>query len=165
MNITIEQPKEEHAEAIAHICSTGWKQTVEGELSKEYQTKNVAFWYNLERVKNDIKQGSYSYVAIYQSKVIGVIGGAITKPGTGEVFVLYIDEKYRYKGVGRQLLEALTQQQIEKGATEQWVSVQEDNELGIPFYEARGFTYREKKITTTETGEKQVSMRYFRKVD
>ncbi|MDX8045257.1 GNAT family N-acetyltransferase [Gracilibacillus sp. S3-1-1] len=165
MNIIIAKPKEEHAEAIADICSTGWKQTVDGKLSEEYQTKNSAFWYNLERVKNDIKQGSYSYVAIHHAKVIGVIGGDITKPHTGEVFMLYMDENYRYKGVGRQLLDALTKKQIEEGATEQWVSVQEDNDRGIPFYEARGFIYRKKKITMTETGEEQVSFRYVRKVE
>ncbi|MFZ3579477.1 GNAT family N-acetyltransferase [Virgibacillus sp. DJP39] len=46
-----------------------------------------------------------------------------------EIYVLYVDETYRYKGIGRKLLEALTLQQMNKGATEQWVSVQEGNQL------------------------------------
>ncbi|WP_018931875.1 GNAT family N-acetyltransferase [Gracilibacillus lacisalsi] len=162
MNIIIEKAREEHAEAIANICSTGWKQTVAGKLSEEYQKKNIAFWYNHERVKKDITQGTYTHVALDNSKVVGVIGGAKTKPDTGEVFVLYVDESYRYKGIGKQLLTALTKQQIEKGVSEQWVSVQEDNYRAIPFYEATGFVYREKRTTTTETGENQVSIRYSR---
>ncbi len=36
MGIVIEKPKTIHSEAIASICSKGWKQTVEGMLSEEY---------------------------------------------------------------------------------------------------------------------------------
>ncbi|UFU00081.1 GNAT family N-acetyltransferase [Radiobacillus kanasensis] len=164
MNISIEKPKPEHAEMVAEICSVGWKQTVEGKLSEEYQKQTVEFWYNQERILNDMESGSYTHVALVNSKVVGVIGGAMTSSQTGEVFVLYVDETYRYKGIGRLLLEALTKQQKEKGATEQWVSVQENNQRGIPFYEARGFTFQEKKITPTDTGEEQVSLRYYRKL-
>ncbi|QDP39390.1 GNAT family N-acetyltransferase [Radiobacillus deserti] len=165
MNISIERPQPNQAEAIAEICSIGWKQTVEGKLSKEYQSQNVKFWYNQEKILNDIEAGSYTHVAIVHSKVVGVIGGAMTAPEIGEVFVLYVDETYRYKGIGRLLLAALTEQQKEQGAKEQWVSVQEDNQRGIPFYEARGFTFQRKKITKTDTGEEQVSLRYFRVIE
>lgn len=43
MKITIVKPTENHIEAISRICSNGWKQTVEGKLSEEYQEQNVAF--------------------------------------------------------------------------------------------------------------------------
>ncbi|SEN97502.1 Ribosomal protein S18 acetylase RimI [Mesobacillus persicus] len=162
MNITIVKPDLKHAEAIATICSTGWKQTVEGLLSDEYQKKNVEFWYNLDRVCKDITSGAYSHVALVNSEVVGVIGGGMTGPHVGEVFVLYVDESYRYRGIGRRLLEALSQQQLVQGATEQWVSVQKGNQRGIPFYEARKFVFHEEKTTWTETNEKQVSLRYSR---
>ena len=79
-------------------------------------------------------------------------------PGVGEVFVLYIDETYRYQGIGRRLLKALTQQQLAHDATEQWVSVQKGNQRGIPFYKARGFVFQEEMTTLTDTKEKQVSL-------
>ncbi|WP_404456799.1 GNAT family N-acetyltransferase [Oceanobacillus kapialis] len=164
MHISIIKPDLSHTTAISTICTAGWKQTVAGKLSEVYQNENVANWYNLERVEKDILAGSYTHVAILKSKVVGVIGGGLTVPTTGEVFVLYVAEENRYMGVGRQLLDALTAQQKEKGALEQWVSVQEDNQHGIPFYEARGFAFKNKKITTTSTGEKQVSLRYQRKI-
>ena len=54
MNISIIKPDIKHTEGITEVCSTGWKQTVEGTLSEEYQKKNVDFWYNHDRVYNDI---------------------------------------------------------------------------------------------------------------
>ncbi len=54
---------------------------------------------------------------------------------------------------------------MRKGISEQWVSVQEDNHRGIPFYEARGFLFKENRIKETETGEQQVSLRYARKLN
>jgi GNAT superfamily N-acetyltransferase len=164
MDVLIVKPDTKHAKAIASLCSQGWMQTVEGILSKEYQRKNIDFWYNDERVINDINSGVYSYIALYNLEVVGVIGGGKTGQDVGEVFVLYVDETYRYKGIGRRLLNALTQQQESAGIREQWVSVQEGNQRGIPFYEARGFEYRKKITTMTETGEKQVSLRYSRKI-
>ena len=164
MEISIIKPDASHAQAISRICSTGWRQTVEGKLSEEHQLKNIAFWYNPERIKRDIEQGSYSQIALAGSEVVGVVGGGMTAPKVGEVFVLYMDETYRYQGIGRLLLQAMTKLQIENGATEQWVSVQEGNQRGIPFYEARGFKYREKKVEVTDTGEQQVSLRYSRTI-
>ncbi|MER2060485.1 MAG: GNAT family N-acetyltransferase, partial [Niallia sp.] len=162
--ILIEKPKLEHAKAIQRICSTGWRQTVEEMLSEECQKQTVEFWYTFNRIEKDIKNGSYSYVALLGSEVVGVIGGGITGKNVSEVFVLYMDEKYRYQGIGRLLLEALTKDQVEIGATKQWVSVQEGNHRGIPFYEARGFIFQEKKIAVTKTGEEQVSLRYARAI-
>ncbi|PAE17403.1 GNAT family N-acetyltransferase [Virgibacillus sp. 7505] len=153
-----------HAEAIAYICAKGWRQTVEGKLSKEAQKLTVEHWYNLDRVKVDINAGGYNYVAIAEEEVVGVIGGKVTAPEMGEVFVLYVDEKLRYQGTGTLLLDALTQDQKKQGARKQWVSVQEGNQLGIPFYEARGFCFQEKKTTLMDTGETQVSLRYYREL-
>ena len=161
----IQRPKSKHAEAIAKICSNGWRQTVEGLLSEEYQQKTIEHWYNTERVKKDIKAGDYSYIALIDSEVVGVIGGGKTDNHVGEIFVLYVDEKVRYKGVGTKLLDRLTEDQRGAGVLEQWVSVQEGNYRGIPFYEARGFGLKEKRIRITETCEEQVSLRYWRKVD
>jgi len=164
LNIIIVKPELKHTKAIAEICSAGWKQTVEGILSEEFQRKNIDFWYNHDRVYQDIEAGSYSYVALADSKVVGVIGGGMTAPKVGEVFVFYVDESYRYRGIGKRLLEALTADQINHDATEQWVSVAEGNQYGIPFYEARGFQYQKKRVTHTDIGEKQVSLRYLRQI-
>ncbi|WP_152658184.1 GNAT family N-acetyltransferase [Oceanobacillus sp. CFH 90083] len=162
MDIVIQRAAVEHVEAVSAICSFGWKQTVAGKLSEEYQNKNAAEWYNHERVRSDIEKGSYTYVATIDSEVAGVIGGEILKSGVSQVFVLYVDEKYRYQGIGSQLLKVFTEEHKEKGATEQWVSVQDGNDRGIPFYEARGFQLQEKRKGVTDTGEMFVNLQYLR---
>lgn len=111
-------------------------QSVEGLCSEEYQNKNVKFWYHPERISKDIRDGIHTHVALVESAAFGAIGGGMIGPQTGDVFVLYVDEEYRYKGIGRLLRQALTQQQLKTGAVKQWVSVQEGNNRGIPFYEA-----------------------------
>lgn len=95
MNVSIIKPTENHIEAISAICSVGWKQTVEGELSEEYQEQNLAFWYYHERIRSDMEAEYYSHVALIDSNVAGVIGGGMTSAGVSEVFMLYVDEVYR----------------------------------------------------------------------
>nr|WP_275661812.1 GNAT family N-acetyltransferase [Lentibacillus sediminis] len=130
-------------------------------MSEEYQRKNIEFWYNHARVCNDIQKGAYTHIALAGSNVAGVIGGGMTGSDTAEIFVLYVDETYRYKGIGTLLLDALTKEHRKNGASRQCVSVEEDNQYGIPFYESRGFLCQGRE-TLTETGEQHVSLRYAR---
>lgn len=159
----IRKPCSDDAKEIAFICSEGWKQTVSEQLSIQYQMETIKKWYNLDRVQEDIDKGNYTYVATDSEKLIGVIGGGITAPKVGEIYVFYVSEKYRYQGVGKELLATLTKEQRKNGIMEQWVSVQQGNHRGIPFYEARGFHFHSTKVNDTKTREKQVSLRYYRK--
>lgn len=63
----------------------------------------------------------------------------MTRPSVSEIYVFYVDQAYRYKGIGSKLLDAFMREHIKNGATLQYVSVEEGNELGIPFYQSHGF--------------------------
>ena len=145
MNISIIKAAPEHTEEISRICSIGWRQTVQSIYDEEYQNKNVEHWYNHERVHDDIVKGTYTHVALVDGKVVGTIGGVMTGPDVSEIYVFYVDDNYRYKGIGAKLLKAFTKKHMERGAKKQYVSVQEGNELGIPFYKARGFRQQDQK--------------------
>ena len=164
MTLVIRKPEVIDAGRIADICSTSWRQTVEGKLSSAFQQQTVNYWYNAEKVEQDIKKGSYSYVAEIDGKVAGVIGGGMTGKKRGEVYVFYIDKEYRYHGTGKALLHKLTEYHQRKGAEEQWASVQADNDLGLPFYKARGFIQQSVKETKSAAGEVQVSLRMKRDI-
>lgn len=154
------QPK--HAKEIAEICAIGWRQTVEGQFSDKYMDITTNFWYREERVKNDIEKGNYRYSAIVDGKVVGTIGGILTEEKISWIWVFYINEAYRYKGIGKQLLHTYTNEHIQAGATEQWVSVQDQNTLGIPFYKANGFRAEKRVETKTETDENLITWHYKR---
>lgn len=144
MDIEIIKAKPEHTEAVSRICAEGWQQTIEGKYSIEEQKKTIEKWYNYDRVRSDIEKGVYTHVALVDGQVAGTIGGILNKnENKSEIYVFYVDQVYRYKGIGRKLLDVFTQAHMKEGATEQYVSVEEDNMLGIPFYEARGFRKKE----------------------
>lgn len=111
----ITKPIPEHTEAISKICSDGWRQTVQGIYDEEYQAKNVEYWYNHKKVLNDIQNGTYTHVAIIDDQVVGTIGGVLSKEGVSEIYVFYIDETYRYQGIGSKLLDEFTAEHKKNG--------------------------------------------------
>jgi GNAT superfamily N-acetyltransferase len=86
----------------------------------------------------------YVIAASAPGGVLGAAGGGVTDGVAGNVYVLYLDPALRGQGIGTALLGFITDQQRAAGAVEQWVSVTEGNDLGIPFYMARGFAIRER---------------------
>lgn len=151
--IIITKAKPAYTEEIRRICTIGWRQTVENKYDEEYKTKTVENWYNHERVLRDIKNNIYTHVALMDNKVVGTIGGILNNEKESEIYVFYVDDAYRYKGIGKKLLEVFTLEHTEKGAVKQLVSVEEGNTLGLPFYKARGFKYEKKR------------KRYFREIN
>lgn len=149
---------------VAVVCSEGWRQTVQGTMSESFQQATVSFWYTEDKVMQDIRRGRYRYVAEVDGTVAGVIGGAMTARDTSEITIFYVDEQYRYQGIGKRMLEKITGDHIKRGAVQQWVSIQQGNTHGQPFYEAQGFKYQHSKETKTATGETQVSLRFKRKL-
>ncbi|WP_249872129.1 GNAT family N-acetyltransferase [Oceanobacillus saliphilus] len=162
MGIEIVACQPEHSKVIAEICAIGWQQTVEGKLSEKYQEIAKQVWYTEERVKNEINKGIYKYSAIADGKVVGTIGGELNKERLSWIWVLYIDEAYRYQGIGKKLLQAYSKDHQEAGATEQWVTVMDENFRGIPFYESNGFVAQERVVKKTETDEDEIVWKYKR---
>ena len=165
MEVKIRKVRVEDAERVAEICRNGWLDTVDDRLSETYKFKNVKFWYSLDKVAQDIKKGQYSFVAEVDDTVAGVIGGGMISGSENEVFVFYMDRNYRYMGIGKQLLNVFTEHFMKKGASVQWVSVQEGNTLGLPFYKSTGFYFQSIKETDTGTGEVQKSLRMKRELE
>lgn len=159
MEVKIRKVRVEDAERIAEICRTGWLDTVDDRLSETYKVKNVGYWYAPDKVEQDIKKGQYSFVAEVDSDVAGVIGGGMLSGKENEIFVFYMDRDCRFMGIGKKLLHVFTEHFQKKGASVQWVSVQEGNKLGLPFYESNGFYFQSVKETDTGTGEVQRSLR------
>ena len=123
----------------------------EGLLSAATIERQARSYYNPERVRREITTAGDSldwqgYVVAVSDLdgVLGAAGGGVTDGAVGNVYVLYLKPTLRGHGIGTALLDFLTQQQRSAGAAEQGVSVTEGNDLGIPFYLARGFVIRER---------------------
>ncbi|MFC4072172.1 GNAT family N-acetyltransferase [Actinoplanes subglobosus] len=147
--------RDEDAAAIADICTRGYRRTYPALLSSEFIERMIAEFYHLERVSKEVAAappGWLGYQVVEEDgRVLGAAGGGLTAPGVGELFVLYLDPDERGRGLGTLLLDRITGQLRELAATEMWVAALDGNELGIPFYEARGFRKRERRRTYGST--------------
>lgn len=128
---------------ISRVCGDGWRNAMKGLLPYEHIEAMVKEFYNEERVYEEIQNISREwngwFVALDNGNVVGAGGGGLVGKDISELFVMYLDPTRRREGIGRKLLAAITQDQINRGSKEQWVSVIKDNFLAIPFYEAMGF--------------------------
>ena len=120
-----------------------------GLLSPAAIERQVELYYNPARVREEITAAGKTptwqgyVVAVSElDEVLGAAGGGVTDHAVGNVYVLYLNPSLRGRGIGTALLDFVTEQQMGEGATEQWLSVTEGNDLGIPFYVARGFVLR-----------------------
>ncbi|GAB3048305.1 GNAT family N-acetyltransferase [Virgibacillus ainsalahensis] len=166
--IEIKRASVEHVNGISNVCSNGCLDTYEGIRSKENIIRNNEIFYNHDRISSELEEADGwdgYFVALDDGKVVGAIGGGMIAPDKSEVFVLYLESGRRGEGIGTKLLAHLTDVQKEKGAIEQWVSVQKGNHKGIPFYEARAFQMdSEQAAYSNAPGEDYVSLRYVREI-
>ncbi|MCG3089474.1 GNAT family N-acetyltransferase [Sporosarcina cyprini] len=119
--------------------------------SEPYIQQLIDKYYNMQRIREEIKEVSDSwhgyYVAVEKGKITGIIGGGLVSERVGEIYVFYIDPEMRGGGIGTRLLEFYSKLQKHRyDVVEQRVSVAKGNQFGIPFYEARGFIFKEEQI-------------------
>ncbi|MGN7388379.1 GNAT family N-acetyltransferase [Sporosarcina sp. SAFN-015] len=124
-----------------------------GELfSEAYIERLIEKYYNVERIKQEvtlIDKNWHGYiVAERQGNILGVIGGGMRDEVDGEIYVFYVAPEMRGTGIGSRLLDFYTKiQKHTYGATRQWVSVAKGNMYGIPFYEAKGFSFEREEVS------------------
>lgn len=167
--IEIIKAKKEHVKGIVKVCREAQWATYRELYSKDYIEHIIQTYYTEERVLKEVLETSFEwggwFVAIDEGEIVGACGGSMINEKESEIYVLYLKPNRRNEGIGSKLLEAVTKQQVELGATKQWVSVAKGNEKGIPFYEARGFTFqREEDSYEKMDGEFYTSLRYFRPI-
>lgn len=145
--IQIKLADSSHVQGIINVCRDGYTDVSKGILSDELIQKNCEKYYNKDRITNETSGVSKSwggyFVAIENNQVVGAGGGGLIDDDKARLYVLYLNPSERNRGIGSKLLEAITIQQKNLGAKEQYITVQKDNMKGIPFYKARGFTFVE----------------------
>lgn len=165
--ITVIKADQRHVQGIARVCSESYRVTYKDLYSPEYIEQVIQDYYQPERIQHEIGPenrvwGGY-FVALDGEQVVGAAGGGMIDRTVGELFVLYLEPTRRNQGIGSLLLAAVTEQQKRFGATTQWVSVQKDNLLAIPFYERRGFVYQSEQVNNVcLLNEEYIALRYCR---
>lgn len=161
--VTVQKAELKHVQAICDVCTRGYWTTYTS-APRTYIQRIVDEFYNVKRVTKEVQNGDY-WVALDGEMVVGAGGGGMISESEGELYVLYVEPTRKYQGIGTLLLDAVTQELKELGADVQWVSVAKGNQMGIPFYESRGFRfYEEKKAYASLEDEDRVALRYKRSI-
>ena len=169
-NLRIRQATINDAQSIRDVLTASQWFTYDLLFDKEYIQKLISHYYNIARIKDEIRNVSSKwhgyYIAEEHGSVTGVIGGGMLDQTTAEVYVFYIDPILRGRGIGTRLLNSFTKiQKYRYGANEQWVAVAKGNNYGIPFYEARGFIFQhEERSYGTKEVDQDISLKYKRKI-
>ncbi|SDN97085.1 MULTISPECIES: GNAT family N-acetyltransferase [Halobacillus] len=158
-----------HVEGIVRVCSEGNRTTYADLYPADYIEQIIQQFYTKERILGEVthtgKEWGGYIVAVDGDEVVGACGGGMIAEDASELYVMYLDPVRKNEGIGTKLLEAFTKQQVEYGAKKLWVSVQEGNHEGIPFYEAKGFAFSHKqKGYGSEEAEKYTSLRYWKNI-
>lgn len=166
--IEIRKARVEDVAGICKVCSDGWRHTYQGIETPAHIDAVIQEFYNEERVTKEVTEindgwNGY-YVALEDGKVLGAGGGGCYGEATSELYVIYLDPTRKREGIGSRLLQAITADQVARGAKEQWVSVTQGNAMGIPFYEAVGFEFVEERPDYFDPENGKPSLRYKRKI-
>ncbi|WP_252502569.1 GNAT family N-acetyltransferase [Sporosarcina sp. Marseille-Q4943] len=166
--ILVKTARRNEAKSIADLLSRCQWFTYGELFSKAYIERLIEKYYNVERIEQEVttidKRWHGYIVAEKAGNILGVIGGGIKDETDGEIYVFYVAPEVRGKGIGSRLLDFYTKvQKHTYGADRQWVSVAKGNMYGIPFYEAKGFTYVREEISYGATEEDEdISLVYSR---
>lgn len=163
--IIIRQAQPGDEDGIAKVCTEGQWFTY-GDIYTEQEIEHIIErYYTPKRILKEItdlstKWNGY-YVAEVEGVIVGAIGGGMTDSKAAEIYVLYLHPEKRNKQIGTKLLKAYTRLQQQKyQAKEQWVSVEKDNDKGIPFYKAKGFVFvKEEPANDPKLSSRHTSLR------
>ena len=167
--VEIKRADKDHVHAIAKLCIDGYWNTFGGTHSKDYIKRIINEFYNIDRLRTEVDENSEAwggyFIAVEDGRIKGASAGGMIDSNAGEVFFLYVDSNERHSGMASKLLEAVTKQQVDMGADEQWISIHAENENGIGFYESKGFEFKhEGPGSGIYQDGNYLSLRYSRKI-
>lgn len=141
--VSIELATTEDIDQIVAICIEGYTRAVAAVKDKQKVQKKVEEYYYPEKILKEIENVSSKWsgwiVARLDGKVIGVIGGGIVDSKVAKISDLYIDTDYLREGIGKRLVDHLTQMQQLLGSHTQLVSLFKTNKESLLFCESLGF--------------------------
>ncbi|WP_441249355.1 GNAT family N-acetyltransferase [Kitasatospora sp. McL0602] len=132
------------AAEISMLLARAWRENY-AEFLGGYRTERlIARYCAVERISAEIGATGAGdgwlgwLIARTEGELAGAGAGGITTVGSGEVYTLCTSPDH--KEVGAALIDAVTRQQRERGAAEQWVAVYGPEDPMYPFYAGQGFT-------------------------
>lgn len=127
------------AESIRKVALASWHTAYDDLLGTETVEVKIAEWYALDELRRVVDQPSHVFRVAEADDVVGFvhIGPNPNDERVAELFRIYVRPERWGEEIGRQLLDSA--QAKVTGFDRLALSVFADNEVGVGFYEKRGF--------------------------
>jgi GNAT superfamily N-acetyltransferase len=152
-------------DAIRRICTEGHRTTYADLLDRNEIERIIDEYYRPERIRSELAValphwGGWVVADDGGGAIVAAGGGGLTAETVGELFVLYADPQRRRQGAGTAVLELISDQQRQAGASTQEVAVLDTNEIGLAFYATHGFeAVGRRRYHEAGQGERQLVLR------
>jgi len=137
MPYTIRKMHLEDIPQIQNVAKVSWNATYEGIIPSAIQESFLKSAYNDKMMKRRYERSTI-FVAEVEGKVVGFANfSPLKENGEAELGAIYLYPEYHGNGIGTALLNEGIQ--FLKGVKEIYINVEKDNQIGIRFYQAKGF--------------------------
>ena len=152
MNIKIRKAEIADAEKIAKIKIEGWQTAYRGIIDSEF-LDNMDFNAEIEKRKNNLKEGVKIIVAELEGEVVGycIYRDFINEPENYpnedcELSALYVKSMLKGKEIGTKLMKYVIQELKKQGKTKMILGCLKENYPSRGFYEKMGGNYLKTEI-------------------
>jgi len=137
MEFNIRQMQLKDIEQVQQVAKTSWNETYKNIIPFQIQENFLKIAYSNEMLQKRL-ENSLFLVSEIQQEIVGFASFSnISEQGKVELTAIYFAPSYQGKGMGS----ALLQLGIESlsGVKEILVDVEQENAIGLRFYQAKGF--------------------------
>lgn len=137
MEFNIRQMQLKDIEQVQQVAKTSWNETYKNIIPFQIQENFLKIAYSNEMLQKRL-ENSLFLVSEIQQEIVGFASFSnISEQGKVELTAIYFAPSYQEKGMGS----ALLQLGIESlsGVKEILVDVEQENAIGLRFYQAKGF--------------------------
>ncbi len=158
--MNVERISKETASIASHIYALSWKTAYRNIVPQKYLDE-----LSLERWTPLLQNSSFDgYLLKDNDEFVATSSISAARDdnmeGWGEIISIYVLPKHYYKGYGKKLLSFVISKLQEKGFSNIYLWVLEDNYQARKFYERNGFIAHKDKVKVNIGGKDLIEIRY-----
>lgn len=137
MGVTVRNMEANDIGAVQQVAKSSWNATYKGIIPIYIQDRFLKSIYSIETLQRRLIN-SFLFVAETENKIVGFANfSPVNDDGETELGAIYLYPKYQGKGIGTALLNhGITKL---KGIRKIYIHVEKNNQIGLMFYQAKGF--------------------------
>ncbi|MHC3436514.1 N-acetyltransferase family protein [Natrialbaceae archaeon A-gly3] len=145
MTVTVREATPADAPAVQAVARESWHAAHDHVLGRDRVTETLEEWYGLEDLEDTIEESRERGDAVFlvaedSGEIVGFTQGGphAEEPSVASLYRIYVHPDRWGEGIGTDLLEAL-EAALSAEFDRLWLAVLAENDVGISFYESRGF--------------------------